>query len=199
MNAGKKYSDEEIVSGILRNDITVLEYFYSEHYRSVRHYVISNSGTEEDAKDIFQEALVVFYRKLKDPAFTLTSSSGTFIYAIAKLMWLKELSVKARRKLDVADSLDAIFDSDDNILELIEQNERLRLYREKFEELSDDCKRVLHLFLNNIPIREITRLMGYSSEQHTKNRRFRCKKSLMQKIRNSSDYKELGHEEDIDN
>jgi hypothetical protein len=94
---------------------------------------------------------------------------------------------------------DEVFlNTDRSIIDLIELNERLQLYRNKFEELSDDCKKVLRMFLNNVPIREITLAMGYSSDQHTKNRRFRCKKSLIHRIVNSSTYKELGYEKNND-
>ena len=84
------------------------------------------------------------------------------------------------------------------VLDIIDYNEKLKLFREKFEELSEDCKKVLRMFLNNIPIKEITQSMGYSSDQHTKNRRFRCKKSLVEKIRKSSKYKELRNEKNQD-
>lgn len=198
MSKGRKYSDDEIISGIEKNDISILEYFYNDCFRTIRHLVVTNSGSEEDAKDVFQESLVVLYRKIKETNIEFTSSLVTYVYSIARLIWLKELHRRSRKGTELNDTLDELIQQDQGIIDSIERNERLRLYREKFEELSDDCKRILQMFLNSIPIKEITHIMGYNSEQHTKNRRFRCKKSLIQRIRNSDNFKELGYEEHID-
>lgn len=198
MREGRKYSDSEIINGIERNDSAILEYLYNDCFRTIRYLVISNSGSEEDAKDVFQESLVVLYRKIKETKLELSSSLVTFVYSIARLIWLKELHNRSKRGIELKDTLDELIHQDQGIIDIIERNERLRLYREKFEELSEDCKRILQMFMNNISIKDITGIMGYSSEQHTKNRRFRCKKSLIHRIRNSGNFKELGNEEDSD-
>jgi len=134
---------------------------------------------------------------VREKDFKLTSSLSTFIYSIARLMWLKELSIRKKRAESMNEEQE--YNSQElEVIDLIDYNEKLKLYREKFEELSEDCKKVLSMFLNNVPIKEITKSMGYSSDQHTKNRRFRCKKSLVLKIRKSSKYKELRNEKNQD-
>ncbi len=197
LNQNNKYPGKELLRGIINNDAGILDYVYKENFRAVRHLIITNSGTEEDASDIFQESLVVLFRKIRDKNFELTSSLNTFIYSIARLTWLKELENRNKR-VEFVDTDDSFQDKELEVIDVIERNEKLRLYREKFEELSDNCKKVLRMFLNSIPIKEITKTMGYSSDQHTKNRRFRCKKSLISKIRKSSKYKELGNEKNKD-
>ena len=192
MRASKKYSDEEILKGIERGNEDVVEYIYTTCYRSVRHFVKKNSGSEEDAQDIFQETIVIFFRKVREEGFVLTSSLNTFLYSVGRLMWLKELEKKKRIiELDTSEDYISI---DNNIIQLISLNDRLRLYRQKFEELSEDCKKVLRMSLEKISIKEITKRMKYNSEQHTKNRRFRCKKSLIKKIQESKEFKELSNE-----
>lgn len=199
MNNSKKYSPKEIIDGILANDAIILEHFYKENFLQVRHLILTNSGNEDDAKDVFQEAMVILYRKLKTNNIVFTSSLGTFVYAIARLVWLKELQRKSNQQVSFTDTLDDFMEYDMALPDIIQRNDRLKLYREKFELLSEDCKTILRMFLNNIPIREITLAMDYSSDQHTKNRRYRCKKSLMKKIRNSHKFKELGNEANIEN
>jgi len=187
------YSDKELLEGIANGDTKVLEHLYNECFKTIRHLVVSNNGDIEDAKDIFQESIIVLLRKVREKDFRLTSSLTTFIYSIAHLMWLKELNLRTKRAVP-AKTTDHYTDEELLLIDAIDRNERLKLYREKFEELSQNCKKVLRMFLNNIPIKEITKIMGYSSDQHTKNRRFRCKKSLVLKIKNSSKYKELSNE-----
>jgi len=187
------YTDEQLVAGVKSRNNYIVDYIIKNNYRPIRQYVLLNSGSEADAQDIFQEALIVLYRKVMEIDFKLTSSLSTFIYSIAKLIWLKQLN--KRGKINVTpDEANTIVDMGNNISELIENNERLKLYREKFNDLSEDCKKVLLMFLMKIPIAEITKIMGYSSEQHTRNRRYRCKESLINRIRGTQTYKELGYE-----
>ncbi len=188
----KLYSDKEILEGILREDKNVISYLYHTSYKTIRHLVLTNNGSEEDAQDVFQETIVILYRKVKEEELVLTSSLKTYLYSISRLLWLKELD--KRKKYTELDVQEEFIDLEDNIDLLIALNDRLKLYREKFEELSEDCKKVLRMFLEEISIKEITRIMGYSSEQHTKNRRFRCKKSLIKRIQESKEYKELRNE-----
>ena len=192
MELNKKNSSVELLRGVCRGDIHALKSLYTESYPSIRHFVLMNSGNEDDAKDVFQETLVVLYRKLKNPDFRLTSSLGTYLYSVGRYIWLNELDNR-KKNIELNDENENLFIDEIGIIDAIERNERLRLYREKFEELSEDCKRVLKMFLNGIPIKEITKTMGYSSDQHTKNRRFRCKKTLINKIHDCDKYKELGN------
>jgi RNA polymerase sigma factor (sigma-70 family) len=185
------------LDGIANSDDRILIHLYKENFKLISHFIISNSGNNEDAQDIFQECLVVLYRKVKEKDFKLTSSLSTYIYSIARLMWLKELSIRKKRT-ELTTSEHNFSIEEREVLDLIDYNEKLKLFREKFEELSEDCKKVLRMFLNNVPIKEITKIMGYSSDQHTKNRRYRCKKSLVARIRKSSKFKELSNEKDTD-
>jgi len=186
-----KYTNQELVEGIAKSDNIIINYIYLENFKSIRHFIVANSGNEYDAKDVFQETMVVLFRKVRDINFQLTSSLNTYIYSVAKLIWLKELGVR-NKSPEFYDSADEDIEHEPNIIELIEHNEKVKFYREKFEELSEDCKKVIRLFLNKIALKDITTLMGYSSDQHAKNRYFRCKKSLISRIKSSSKFKELG-------
>ena len=55
--------DKEIFERICSGDEKTLEYLYKKYYRMMTKMVISNSGSEQEAKDIYQDALVVFGRK----------------------------------------------------------------------------------------------------------------------------------------
>ena len=186
-----------MLEGIVAQKNDILESIYDVNYKTIRRLVLLNNGKEEDAKDIFQETLVIIYRKLQKDELSLNCSLKTYIYSVARLLWLKELENKRNRNVNLAEC-DQYVDIEDNVYQLVEVNERLKLYHEQFEQLSNDCKKILKLFLNNISIAEITKIMGYSSVQHTKNRRYRCKKSLIERIRNNPKYEELKNENNND-
>ncbi|UCH14934.1 MAG: RNA polymerase sigma factor [Bacteroidales bacterium] len=193
MNKNNSYTDKEIINGIIDENDDVLLYIYKNSYRPVRHLITTNSGNEEDARDIFQEALVILYKKLKSDDLKLYCSVSTFIYSIARLLWLKELKLRGK-EISGYNDYDNYADEDSNVIKIYEYNERLSFYRRIFEQLSEDCKKILQLVMRSYTISEITKIMGYSSEQHTKNRRYRCKKALINRIMQNPEYYELKNE-----
>jgi len=180
-----RFTDQELLVGIARKDSHVLKYLYQEYFGSARQLVLRNNGSEDDARDIFQEVLLVIFRKVKQKDFALTCTLGTYLYSISKILWLKELNRRKRRPENITNTEEYI-DPDGDVEALSEYNERMLIYRKYFDQLSADCKRVLTLFMEGNSISEITRIMGYNSEQHTKNRRYRCKQSLINNIRKGS-------------
>ena len=56
-------SDQELFEQICRGDEQALDLIYQKYYRMMVRLVVSNSGTEQEAKDIYQEAVVVFWQK----------------------------------------------------------------------------------------------------------------------------------------
>lgn len=193
MNKNNSYTEKEIINGIIAENDDVFLYIYKNSYRPVRHLITTNNGNEEDARDIFQEALFILYKKLKSNNLRLYCSVSTFIYSIARLLWLKELKIRGK-EVSGYNNYDNYIDESSNIIKTYEYNERLSLYRRIFEQLSEDCKKILQMVMKSFTISEITKIMGYSSEQHTKNRRYRCKKALVNRIMQNPEYYELKNE-----
>jgi RNA polymerase sigma factor (sigma-70 family) len=191
--ASNKYSEKELIRGIINENNDVILYIYNNSFRPVRHMITNNSGSEEDARDIFQDSLIILYKKLKARSLKLRCSVSTFIYSIARLLWLKELKTRGMASKSI-DDYDGWEDEENNITRMYEENERLKFYRRIFEQLSEDCRKILKMVMNSYTIAEITNIMGYSSEQHTKNRRYRCKKALVNRIIQSPEYYELKNE-----
>lgn len=193
MGTDKRYDQNDKIAGIINGDNKVIKLLYDENFNIIDQLIKSNGGNLEDAKDIFQESLVVLFRALKEKKFNFKSSISTFLYSVARIQWLKVL--KRRKKQQLLFELDDNYpDLEKNIISIIEKNERYWLFQKKFDELGEDCKKVLRMSLNNVPVKEITRIMGYGSEQYTKNKRLRCKQMLIKKIKNSTNFKELGNE-----
>ena len=88
----KRLSEEEIIAGLRKRDNRVLQYIYKNSFTPVRQLIVSNAGSDNDAEDIFQEALIIVFKKLKEEQeFQLTAAFTTYIYSISRLLWLKHL------------------------------------------------------------------------------------------------------------
>ena len=55
--------EKEVFRSIGNNEKGAIEAVYKENYGLIQHFVKSNNGTEDDARDIFQEAMMVLYEK----------------------------------------------------------------------------------------------------------------------------------------
>ena len=88
-------NDQQLINAIRDGDDSALAYLYDKNIRMIMKYILQNNGTESDATEILQDALVVLWEKILKKDFVLTSKLSTFIFGISRNIWLREL---ARRK-----------------------------------------------------------------------------------------------------
>ena len=188
----KHYSNDKIIHGILQNDNFILQYIYNEYYPGIDLYILKNNGVEEDSNDIFQEGIIIIYRKIKNNQSFLKCSFGTYLYSVCKLLWLKQLREKKTRLL-VKEKLPLYLKNKEyqDIIETIEQNERYSLYQKYFLKLGKNCQKTLQLFLDKIPLKNIAKLMGYKNEKYAKKKKYKCKETLINNIKQDIRFKEL--------
>jgi RNA polymerase sigma factor (sigma-70 family) len=187
-----KFSDAELIQGLISREEIILREYYALYFQQVRRLVLTNNGTDEDARDLFQDVLMVLFQKARDENFILTCALGTFLYSVSRFLWLKELNRRKRISNKLVDHEDFV-DADADIDMINEKNERMVFYRKYYEKLSESCRKVLSLFAEGYSIAEITTVMGYKSDQHTRNRRYRCKLSLINSIKNELGLKEMSY------
>jgi DNA-directed RNA polymerase specialized sigma24 family protein len=72
---------------------------YQRAFPLVRRYVQQHGGSAQDAQDIFQDAMVIFYEKAVADTFVLSSSVGTLLVGISRNRWRRELDRRARLPL----------------------------------------------------------------------------------------------------
>ncbi|MBN1158356.1 MAG: sigma-70 family RNA polymerase sigma factor [Bacteroidales bacterium] len=187
------FTDRDLVSGIISRDERIIEKIYKLYYQSIRFFVIKNNGTDDDAWDVFQNAILILFQKFRDDSFKLTCSLKTYLHSIARIVWLRELK-KRKKGNDRIVLEEELPDAASDVSEIYERNERLALYRSVLEKMSGNCQRVLNLHYEGRSIREITHIMGFRNEQHTRNRIYRCKLTLTNRIQATYGYQELRNE-----
>lgn len=186
----QNYNEKEIIIGIKEQDNSVLSYVYKKFFKEIKYFIIRNSGNEDDAKDIFQEALIVIYKQTKEENLELTCGFYTYLYSVSRFIWLKQLK---RKKIVLNDiyELGEATELQEDLLALFDDYEKYGLYQTHFKELGDDCKKILKLFFENYSLKEIAEIMGYKSENYAKKKKFYCKEFLVKSILNDPKYKEL--------
>ncbi|MFA4864682.1 MAG: sigma-70 family RNA polymerase sigma factor, partial [Bacteroidales bacterium] len=149
------YTDEAIIDGLKKRDSGIISYVYKEYYPTIKFLITTNSGTETDAEDVFQDALIVLFKKIAREDLFLTSSFKTFLYSICRNLWLQRLDrrVFSNEFLEMED----LSELQDNLYleQPEEEHEKYRLFQQHFLKLSEDCQKILQLFLGKTSLKEI--------------------------------------------
>ena len=185
------YSNEELLNGILRNDNVILQHIYKSFYYKVNLFIKKKSGNNDDANDIFQEAVIVIYRKLKANELVLNCSFETYLFAICKYLWLKNLTRQKIEKDMILENSSVEGEYDHDFMEMADKNERYKLFQKHFQMLGSDCQKLLQLFFDKTPLKQIAQIMGFNSEKYVKKRKFKCKEYLVTSIKQDINYKKI--------
>lgn len=143
----------------------------------IRQLVLTNSGNEEDVKDILQEGIITFYEKAKEPDFVLTCEVKTFLYSVCRNKWLKSLRGKSS-DIPFRDVQEKIIelnnDTEENTLTLQQE-----ILSELINTLGEACKKILTLFYyDQLSMEEIAGKMGYTNADNAKNQKYKCLRRL---------------------
>ena len=185
MEVIKQFSDPELVNN-LQTDRKLNEsvkFLYRSHFESLSWYVLNNQGSQQDAEDVFQEAIVSLIDLIKKNKFRGESSIKTFLYSIVRHTWLNELKRRGRalqremkyekgKEMNEADAGD-----------LVAEREAKLQVMNLVDQLGENCKKILVMFYyQSLPMKEILEELDYENEQVVRNKKYKCLKQLEQMI-----------------
>lgn len=186
------YSNDELLNGILRNDSVILQFIYKNFYYKINFFIKKNNGDDDDANDVFQEAIIIIYRKLKENSLILDCSFDTYLYSVCRFLWLKQLGKRKNEKERIYDNQEFRDDIyDDQLNRTVDLNERYRLYQKHFQNLGKDCQKILQMFFDKVPLKQIAQMMGFKGEKYAKKRKYKCKEYLIKSIKQDLEYKKI--------
>lgn len=166
--------DEELLASLKRGDDRALGMLYKLHFPMILHFILSNSGTEQEAKDIYQEAIIILYENVQRDDFELTCKIKTYIYSVCRRQWLKKLAEKSRYVGKVEDFESFVpFVKED--AEIEEKDIQFKVMRQAMEKLGEPCRTILEdFFIHNFTMQQITDKMGYTNADNAKNQKYKC-------------------------
>lgn len=185
------YTDEALIAGLNRQDTVIIKYIYKQFYQQIKSFVVSNTGAIMDAEDVFQDALVIIYKKITSGNFKLECSFSTFLYSVCKNLWLQRLTrQKFSNEFKASVNPHQWHDTNESE-ETVDEFEKYKLFQQHFLKLKEDDQKVLKLFISKVSLKEIARIMGYKSEKYAKTRKYICKEKLKNSIMNDPRYREI--------
>jgi len=171
-------ADSEIILGILNDSKEILNRLYVTYFPMILQLVLNNSGNEDDAKDVFQESVIVLYNKVKSGNFELNSKLKTFIYSVSRRLWLKRLNAQNRTIRNIEDYSEFIPVEDD--LERHEEKDRqFEVMELALSQLGEPCKTIIEdYYMQNKSMQEICEKFGYTNSDNAKTQKYKCLQRL---------------------
>lgn len=171
-------TDSEVVLGILNDSKETLSSLYTSYFPMILQLVLKNNGNEDDAKDVFQESIIVLYNKVKSGDFELNSKLKTFLYSVCRRLWLKRLNAESRIVRNVQDFSEVMAVEDD--LEKHEEKDRqFELMESALNHLGEPCKTIIEdYYIQSKSMQEICEKFGYTNADNAKTQKYKCLQRL---------------------
>lgn len=167
-------NEQELLKGLAINDKRAAEQIYKENYNMVQTLIISNNGTADDAKDIFQEAMIVLFEKTKTGNFELNCQIKTYLYSVCRRLWLKRLQQMNRYSGEM-ENISEIVSVEEDLDDHEKKNEEFRLMEKAINTLGEPCKSLIEAFyIQKRNMQEIAASFGYTNADNAKNQKYKC-------------------------
>ena len=167
-------NEQALLQGLARNDKKAVETIYRENYNMIQVLVINNNGSTDEAKDIFQEAMIVLYEKVRSGTFELNCLIKTYVYSVAKRLWLKRLQ-QLNRYSPGLENIDGIVPVEEEIEEHERRNTEFEMMNKAIGSLGEPCKSLLEAYyLQKRRMQEIAANFGYTNADNAKNQKYKC-------------------------
>ncbi len=171
----KAPADEKaLLEGLANSDKKAIETIYQENFNSVQALIINNNGSADDAKDIFQDAIIVLFEKLKAGGFELNCQIKTFIYSVSRRLWLKRLQQQNRYSAP-GDNMETVVSVEEDLDAHEQRNAEFEMMENAINHLGEPCKSLLEAYyLQKKNMQDIAAGFGYTNADNAKNQKYKC-------------------------
>lgn len=189
----KPYQNEQdLLKGLALGDKQTIEIIYKDHYNLIQSLILNNNGSADDAKDIFQEAMIVLYEKVRSGRFELNCQLKTYLYSVSKRLWLKKLSTN-NRFVSTGVELEQSFPVEEEVEAHERRDAEFDMMEKAIASLGEPCKSLLEAYyLNKQNMQVIAAAFGYTNADNAKNQKYKClvrlKKIFFAHYKNGTDH-----------
>lgn len=166
--------EKDLLKGLAANDTNAIETIYRENFAAIKGFIIKNNGYPDDARDIFQEAMIVLFEKSKTSSFTLSCQLQTYLYSICRRLWLKKLQKQNRFNPSI-ETIEEIVPVEDEIDFHEKKSNDFMLMEDALKKIGEPCKSLLEAFyIDKKSMPEIADSFGYTNADNAKTQKYKC-------------------------
>jgi RNA polymerase sigma factor (sigma-70 family) len=166
--------EKQLLEGLAVDDRSIVEAIYRDNYPMIQAFILNNSGDSDEARDIFQEAMIVIYEKAVSGTFELNCLLKTYIYSVCRRLWLKRLQQLQRYGSLIENVEETVAVEED--LEMHEKhNTDFTLMETAMNKIGEPCKSLLDAYyLQKKNMQEIALEFGYTNADNAKTQKYKC-------------------------
>jgi RNA polymerase sigma-70 factor (ECF subfamily) len=175
--------DQETFLKIKKGNKEALAEVYKEHRDTVINWIThKHSCSLEEAKDIYQDAIVIFYNNAaKGKISEINFSIGSYLHEVVRRQFLNKLKKENRMSRGLLDLLQAPDNTNIESEHLFEQ--KLEVVHQAILELSEACQQLIKLkYFANLDMQAICDQLGYKNPETAKNLKYKCMRILRRKV-----------------
>ena len=186
------HPDHRYIVALLNNDTSLIEEIYRNYAGKIKWMILQNNGDENDAADVFQEGLVSIYHKAKTQDFILTCPFEAFLYLVCKNKWINELNKRKSYNVTFTDAAGYIEGEDgfQQVLLVMQQDERKNLLEEKLAELGESCRKLLQLSWSGKAMDEVAAILKVTYG-YVRKKKSECMSKLIALVKDSPKFNSL--------
>lgn len=176
-------SNQEILLALQQENIEKpVATLYRTYHATVQAMVLSQGGSEADADDVFQDAMLSFVNTVKAGKFRGDSSIKTFFVSIARHIWFNEIRSRQRREnrhLQVVQLSDQVTpETPANVI-----NTSSHSLQNVFDQIGDICRKILiGFYYKQLNMRQLLQQFDFENEQVLRNKKSKCLKKVKEII-----------------
>jgi RNA polymerase sigma factor (sigma-70 family) len=181
----KEYTDNEVIE-CLRNRQSYVVHWLSDRYMPmIRLMVYQMGGSAEDARDIFQDGLIIMLEKLDDKNFVLTCKFKTFLYCVCEHLWKTVLEKRQAAVNYFVRRNDQ--EGDNDFADLIDHQMYEQIIHNVFQTLDPVSRKILTLYWQENSPQDIADKLGYTNG-YVRKKKCEAQNELLEKIKRHPDY-----------
>jgi len=181
----KEYTDNEIIKCLRNRQSYVVHYLSDRYMPMIRLMVYQKGGTIEDARDIFQDGLIIMLEKLDSKEFVLTCKFKTFLYCVCENLWKSVLDKRQAAAKYITRRREP--ENEKDFTEMIDYEMYQVIFREVFETLDPISKKILKLYWQEISPQEIAVKLGYTYG-YVRKKKCEAQSELTEKVKRHPGY-----------
>ena len=167
-------NEQILLQGLVNNDSKAIESIYKDNYNMIQAFILNNNGSYDDARDIFQEAMITLYEKAKSESFVLTCQIKTYIYSVCRRLWLKRLQ-QMGKYISAGENLEETVPVEEDLEIHEKRNAEFAIMERAMGSLGEPCKSLLEAYyLQKMNMQEIALSFGYTNAENAKNQKYKC-------------------------
>lgn len=172
-------TDAQFLQGLRTGNNEAMTALYKKYYNIVLKIVVNNSGTSDAAQDIYQETIIVLYENALKPGFELNCQLQTYIYSVAKRLWLKQLKKNGQTFLMKEDEEGELADVSEDMSFYHQRENDFEKITHSLESLGEPCATLIKdFYVQKMSMDDIAEKFGYTNADNAKNQKYKCLQRL---------------------